>query len=163
MFVHRHVYKYIIFWDTDEFLILRDSITLLQLLEETFANHPMQAAANVYRYAYRSGCNKNFDRHVRNVTAWLAQFDAHEPSTESHRGVIERNWNHLANKGDKLIVRPLLVDEFYFHFLISARSGYQADGAVVPLHKAFIKHLRRHPAKDDCKQLTSSNPLLHHA
>ena len=160
MFLHRHVYRYIVFWDTDEFLILNGSVTLQQILEEMFAKHPLQAAASLIRYAYRSECNHPFDGHVNNVSAWLAQFDMREPETETHRGVHERNWSHLANKGDKLVVRPLLVDEFYHHFLISARPGYIADSFASPLHQAFLKHLRRYHGKDDCKMLTSSNPMF---
>lgn len=96
---------------------------------------------------------------ARHADQWLQQFALREHFTESYRhGFEDRAWTFLANKGDKLVVRPLLVDDFYFHFLKSARPGYVSDAAVVPASQAFLKHIRRHAQNDNCDNLTSLMP-----
>ncbi len=134
----------------------------MTLLDEAFQAKPDSAAASFFRYAYRSGCNLNStanQSYARHAAEWLQQFDMRENTSESYRhGKTDRAWTFLAEKGDKLIVRPLLVDEFYFHFLISARAGFEADALVISPSMAFIKHVRRHAGSDDCEHLTSLMP-----
>ena len=49
-----------------------------------------------------------------------------------------RGWTHLKGRGDKLAVRPLLVDEFYIHFLRSARPGFTVVPATVPVAQVLV-------------------------
>lgn len=160
LFVNRHIYKYLIFWDTDEFVIVQNkSTSLVDLLDQTFKDNPHRAGAGMFRYAYRTPCDTPVPMNARHADEWLQQFVLREQITESYRhGFEDRAWTFLANKGDKLIVRPQLVDDFYFHFLISARPGYSADAVVIPAHQAFLKHIRRHAQNDKCDNLTSSMP-----
>lgn len=98
-------------------------------------------------------------KNARHADEWLQQYALREQITESHRhGFEDRAWTFLADKGDKLVVRPLLVDEFYFHFLKSARSGYDSNAVVIPARQAFLKHIRRHAENSKCDNLTSSLP-----
>lgn len=48
-----------------------------------------------------------------------------------------RGWAFLRGQGDKLAVRPLLVDDFYLHFLRSARPGYVTQPATIPVSQVL--------------------------
>lgn len=61
-----------------------------------------------------------------------------------------------AGRGDKLAVRPSLVQEFYIHWLISAVGNYSAVAFTLPVSRAYIKHLRRYD--EPCNALTTAEP-----
>ena len=156
MFYHRHEYDLILFLDTDEFITLKDtSKSLAALLAEAVSANPDTASISFFRYVYASGCRP---QDLRN-SSYLAQFYAREHLTESSRHVTARGWTHLSDLGDKLAVRPLLVDEFYFHFLVSARPPFDKNSYALPRSQAFIKHLRGHPGADACQLLTYEDPV----
>lgn len=156
MFYHRHEYDLILFLDTDEFITLKDtSNSLVALLAEAVSANPETASISFFRYVYASGCRP---QDLRN-SSYLAQFYAREHLTESSRHVTARGWTHLSDLGDKLAVRPLLVDEFYFHFLVSARPPFDKRSYALPPSQAFIKHLRGHPGADACQLLTYEDPV----
>ena len=109
MFYHRHEYDLILFLDTDEFITLKDTRnSLAALLAEAVSANPDTASISFFRYVYASGCRP---QDLRN-SSYQAQFYAREHLTESSRHVPARGWTHLSDLGDKLVVRPLLVDEF---------------------------------------------------
>ena len=160
LFLHRHVYQYIVFWDTDEFIILKEDFkSLPALLDFAFAQNQEEAAAVFYRYAYRSGCNLTSHAQSDQVTQYHHQFDHREQDPESARLIKRQNWEHLlTGRGDKLVVRPLLVDEFYFHWLHSARANYSREGVVIPAKQAYLKHIRRYKGFDSCGMLVAEDP-----
>ena len=74
------------------------------------------AARSFLRYAYRAGCNASRQA----GGPWHAQFNAREQHSESARHMQYGwyNWGDFLKDaagvfmGDKLAVRPLLVDDF---------------------------------------------------
>ena len=80
--------------------------------------------------------------------------------SETPRHIRERGWGHLKDKGDKLAIRPLAVDDFYFHFLRSARPNFSEVAVTLPAAEAFLKHVRRHAGADDCDRLVLDPPSL---
>ena len=52
------------------------------------------------------------------------------------------------------------MDDFYFHFLRSARPGFSEVAVTLPAAQAYLKHVRRHAGADDCSSLVFDAPLL---
>ena len=48
--------------------------------------------------------------------------------------MIIRGWHNIEGRGDKLAVRPLLVDDIFIHFVHLARTGY-SDVSATPTMK----------------------------
>ena len=144
---------------SDELPIIRaQELDMPTMLEQAFQLYPLAAGVAFHRFAYRAGC-EGAPAHV-NGDPFHAQFTARENTTESQRHLDERGWGHLQLQGrllgDKLAVRPTLVDEFYLHFLVSARGNYSSFSHTISTVLTYIKHVRRHA--DGCKGLTFDDP-----
>jgi hypothetical protein len=146
----RHSYEYLVMFDMDEFLVIRDprfarSGGLKSLLHHVFPPH--YAAVGVYRYAYRDDCRK--DPLQTKLYHEKATHRLKEPESQS---VL--NSKHFA---DKLIIKPNRVDIFYMHFLASVREGYVVDASNTLPSMVFLKHLRKYD--QSCQELTDELPF----
>ena len=78
MFIHRHEYKYITAWASDEFLLLRQpSDSLPALLERVFSSSPLAAAVAFHRWAFRDDCGTPDDAQPGSIkiAAWLLGYE----------------------------------------------------------------------------------------
>lgn len=147
----RHQYEYLLMFDIDEFLIIRDSRYLREgglksLLHHTFP--PNIAAIGIYRYAYRDDCQG--DDSIR-AEAYHERFTHRLKDTESQSVLASKRY------ADKLIIKPEYVDVFYMHFVASVRSGYIADTINTQPTVVFLKHLRKYG--ESCSDLTQELPF----
>ena len=146
----RHEYQYLLMFDIDEFLVLRDSRYTKEGGLKSFLHHtfpPHHASLGIYRYAYRDDCNSGT---IKGADIYHERFTHRLKASES-KTVLGSN--HFA---DKLIIKPDRVDIFYMHFLGSARLGYTSKTMNTEQSIVFLKHLRRYD--EDCEELTEDLP-----
>ena len=147
----RHEYEYLLMFDIDEFLVLRDSRYtrkggLKSLLRNAFP--PQYAAIGIYRYAYRDDCG---------IEAPVQADEYHERFTHRLRETESQIVLRSKRFADKLIIKPDRVDIFYMHFLGSARPGFVSDTMNTQPSILFLKHLRGYD--EDCQELTEELPF----
>ena len=146
----RHTYKYLLMFDMDEFLVIRDSRFsgsdgLKRLLDHVFPRK--RAAVGIFRYAYRSDCHpegsaKSEVYHER-FTHRLKQHEGH------------RTWPMDGTHADKLIIKPEGIDRAYVHFTDSVRPGWERETVNTQPSMVMLKHV----GKDiDCTDLVEELP-----
>ena len=158
---HRHTYKYLAFFDIDEFLIINElpiqpgqiysEIQLATFLHKLFPPH--FASVGIFRWAY-TDCRSDKDKGELEEgpvkTLNLEYFTHREKDAEP---------NEVApDTADKLIIRPNLVRLFYLHILQEAVPNAKADMMNTPPSVAYIKHLRRYTSSHECQDLTTDFP-----
>ena len=147
----RHEYKYLLMFDIDEYLVLRDSRYTKEGGLKSFLHYsfpPHHAALGVYRYAYRDDCGK--EEPVK--TDVFHERFTHRLKDPESKTVLRSN-----RFADKLIIKPDRVDIFYMHFLGSARSPYLINTMNTQPSIVFLKHLRRYD--ENCEELTEELPF----
>jgi len=148
---NRHTYEYLMMFDTDEFLVLKDrryadERGLERWLRHTFS--PLQAAIGVYRYAYRDDCQEGDAQAVGST--YLEKFTHRIEEPESKTVLNSKRF------ADKLIIKPLRCHRFYMHFLQSTREGFELQTMNTQPSLVFLKHLRSYG--QDCNQLVTEDP-----
>ena len=161
---HRHTYKYLAFFDLDEFLIVNELLVqpgqihsemqLATFLQKIFP--PQSASVGLYRWPYQD-CRSDKEKtkvtlieEGQNKKNYVDHFTHREQGAEPNEFV--------PNTADKLIVRPELVKLFYLHVLQEAVSNATADMVNTPPSIAYIKHLRQYASSHGCKDLTTEPP-----
>ncbi len=155
LFLHRHEYDWIAFWDLDEFVIIREPQNdLPALLQHSLQGKEDHAAVTFMRYNHRGDCSHN-PHELSPQNSWHEKYAAREPHSETKR-LNDLYYIGLPDdQGDKLVVQPLLVDGFYHHFLRSTRPGATLEPVNIPIQKAYIKYIRHYPGEHDgCDDLT---------
>lgn len=155
VFRNRHSYEYLLMFDHDEFLILKDSkfgmlgrpSTLLNVLHHLFP--PKHAALGIFRYAYRKDCQSEPVR-LTPEQAFHEQYTHRVVEPES------RTTFPFHHDGDKLIIRPKMVDIFYMHFIETVRSGFVRETVNALPSSIHIKHLRSY--EHNCSELVTDEP-----
>ena len=151
LFLHRHEYAFITFWDIDEFVIINEPWKDLPTLLQGFIGlNNIHAALTFMRYVYQDGCNTS----VQLNRAWHERFIARHVLSETDRLNELYKVDLPSKQGDKVVVQPLMADDFYHHWLRSSRHGFTADPINVPEAKAFLKHIRRYEGNNvNCEQM----------
>jgi len=152
VYYNRHKYEYLMMFDVDEFVILKDrryqgERAMQAWLRHTFPAH--QTALGLYRYAYRDDCREEGEptEHARYLDRFTHRME--EPESQS---VLQSK-----RFADKLIVKPLGVSLFYMHFLQASRDGWEAETLNTQPSLAFLKHIRSHG--HDCEELVTEDPF----
>lgn len=144
-------------FDHDEFLIIKEdrfsgmgplkSNPLINALRHLFP--PKHAALGIFRYAYRNDCQKE----AIHLEPGQSFHEAYTHRLTQSESVSVLNSGHY---GDKLIIKPLMVDIFYMHFLASARPGFVAQSVNAQASSLYLKHLRTYG--HDCSELVAEDP-----